>query len=167
MNNKYWILADGLSLEFEWQQVPQVTRTLLSILTDLENAVVWIVSTRPFISKSSHPCTNPIVTVLSARIPIGITVAFMFHSVFSSLARSMYLSLLSLFKTFHPMICRDRKVHYSAGSLFCWLIIYSSRVFHISISWWFFTGVWVTASLLKSPELVSVFWPSSAMLSFG
>ena len=46
------------------------------------------------------------------------------------------------------------------------IIIYSSRVFHISISWWFFTGVWVTASLLKSSELVSVFWPSSAMLSF-
>ena len=45
------------------------------------------------------------------------------------------------------------------------IIIYSSRVFHISISWWFFTGVWVTASLLKSPGLISVFWPSSAMLS--
>ena len=43
-------------------------------------------------------------------------------------------------------------------------IIYSSRVFHISISWWFFTRVWVTASLLKYPGLVSVFWPSWAML---
>ena len=41
------------------------------------------------------------------------------------------------------------------------IIIYSFRVFHISISWWFFTGVWVTASLLKSPGLFS------AMLSFG
>ena len=28
------------------------------------------------------------------------------------------------------------------------------RVFHISVSWWFFTGVWVTASLLKSPGLI-------------
>ena len=44
---------------------------------------------------------------------------------------------------------------------------YSSRVFRISVSWWFFTGVWVTASLLKSPGLVSVFWPSLARLSFG
>ena len=25
------------------------------------------------------------------------------------------------------------------------IIIYSFRVFHISVSWWFFTGVWVTA----------------------
>ena len=49
----------------------------------------------------------------------------------------------------------------------CSQIIYFFRVFHISVSWWFFTGVWVTASLLKSPELVSGFWPSLAMLSFG
>ena len=31
------------------------------------------------------------------------------------------------------------------------IIIYSLRVFHISVSWWSFIGVWVTASLLKSP----------------
>ena len=47
------------------------------------------------------------------------------------------------------------------------IIIYSFRVFHISVSWWFLTGVWVTASLLKSPGLVSGFWPLLAMLSFG
>ena len=38
------------------------------------------------------------------------------------------------------------------------------RFFHISVSWWFFTGVWVTASLLKSPGFFSVFWPFSIML---
>ena len=38
------------------------------------------------------------------------------------------------------------------------------RVFHISVSWWSFTGVWVTASLLKSPGLLSVFWPLSVVL---
>ena len=47
------------------------------------------------------------------------------------------------------------------------IIIYSSRVFHISFSWWFFTGVWVTVSLLKSPGLFPVFWPFSIMLKFG
>ena len=47
------------------------------------------------------------------------------------------------------------------------LNIYSFRVFHISISWWFFTGVWVTASLLKSPGLFSVYGQFSIMLSFG
>ena len=31
------------------------------------------------------------------------------------------------------------------------IIIYSLRVFHISVSWWTFTWVWGTANLLKSP----------------
>ena len=36
-------LVDGLSLKFEWQHVSSIPRTLLSILADLTNAVVWIV----------------------------------------------------------------------------------------------------------------------------
>ena len=44
------------------------------------------------------------------------------------------------------------------------IIIYSLRVFHISFSWWSFTGVWVTSSLLKTPRLFSVFWLFSEML---
>ena len=40
-------------------------------------------------------------------------------------------------------------------------------VFHISISWWSFTGDWVTVNLLQSPGLFSVFWPFSVMLLFG
>ena len=40
-------LADGLSLELVWQQV---SRTLLSILADLNNVVVRMVSTCPLIS---------------------------------------------------------------------------------------------------------------------
>ena len=50
--------------------------------------------------------------------------------------------------------------------LFLWLIIIIG-VFHIRLSWWSFTGVWVTASRLKSPGLFSVFWRFSIMLSFG
>ena len=38
-------LADGLSLEFEWQKSPQVSRTLLSILADPYNTIVWMVTT--------------------------------------------------------------------------------------------------------------------------
>ena len=41
------------------------------------------------------------------------------------------------------------------------------RVFHTSISWWSFTGVWVTTSLLKSPGLFSVFWQIFIMQLFG
>ena len=47
------------------------------------------------------------------------------------------------------------------------LLLLLIRVFHISVSWWSFTGDWVTASLLKSPGLFSVFWPFSIMLLFG
>ena len=43
------------------------------------------------------------------------------------------------------------------------IIIYTLRVFHIGVSWWSFTEVWVTASILKSPGLFSVFWPTSVM----
>ena len=37
------------------------------------------------------------------------------------------------------------------------------RVFHISISWGSFNGVWATASFLKSPGLSSLFWSLSMM----
>ena len=73
------VLADGFSLEFEWSKSSQVSRTLLSILAVLNNAVVWIVSTRPPTSKSSRPFNNPLVTVPNAQITIGTIVTFMFH----------------------------------------------------------------------------------------
>ena len=57
----------------------QVSRILLSILTCLNTAVVWMVSTRPHISMSTSPCINPLVTVPRAPITIGITVTFMFQ----------------------------------------------------------------------------------------
>ena len=75
---------------------PQVSRTLLSILTDLDNAVVWVVFARPLISKFFNPCISSFVTGPTAPIIIGITVIFMFHSFCSSLARSRYLSLFSI-----------------------------------------------------------------------
>ena len=84
----HWNLSDSKS--------PQVSRTLLSILAVLNNAVVWMVSTRPQTSKSSSPFSNPLVTVPNAPITIGIIVTCMFQSFFfNSLARSRYLSFFS------------------------------------------------------------------------
>ena len=83
----HWSLSDSKS--------PQVSRTLLSILAVFNSAVVWMVSTRPPTSKSSSLFNNPLVTVQKAPITIGIIVAFMFHSFFNSLARSMCLSFFS------------------------------------------------------------------------
>ena len=120
----HWGLSDGKS--------PQVFRTLLSNLADLNKSVVWIVSTRPAISKSPSSSTNLLMTVPRASIKIIIIVTFMFHYYY----------------------------HY----YYYYYYYYSLRVFHIIVSWWYFTGVWLTASLLQSPELFPVFWPISVML---
>ena len=83
----HWRLNDSKS--------PLVSRILLCILTVFNNAVVWMVSTRPPTSKFFRPFNNPWVTMPKAPITIGIIVTFMFHSFFKSLARSRYLSLFS------------------------------------------------------------------------
>ena len=54
-------------LASEWHQVSlNLQDSFFIILADLSNAVVYIVSIRPLISKSSNPCTNPLVTVQSS-----------------------------------------------------------------------------------------------------
>ena len=83
----HWSLSDSKS--------PQVSRTLLSILAVLNNAVFWMVSTRLPTSKSSNHFSKPLVTVTNAPITIGKIVIFMFHSFFSSLTRSRYLPFFS------------------------------------------------------------------------
>ena len=130
---------------FHWSlsnsKYPQVSRTRLSILAVLSNAVVWIVSTRPPTSKSSRPFNNPLVIVTNSPITIGTIVTFMFHSFFNSLARSRYISFFSLSVIF---------ILWSAGTVkstilqilffFCFLSVFL-RVVRTSVSRWFFTGV--------------------------
>ena len=88
-------LADGLSLEFEWQPV-------FSSLQDSSqysghsqkcNSLDVLHSSANF--QVSRPFSNPLVTVPNAPITIGIIVTFMFLSFFNSLARSRYLSFFS------------------------------------------------------------------------
>ena len=111
----HWSLSNSKS--------SQVSRTLLSILAVLSNAVVWIVSTHPPTSKSSRPFNNPLVIVPKAPITIGTIVIFKFHSFFNSLARSRYLSFFSLSFRFYSVVRRDGKVDNFANSLFFFFLL--------------------------------------------
>ena len=97
-SDQHWLMVSLWSLGDS--KSPQVSRTILRILPDLNTSVVWVVSTRALISKSSSPCTKLLMTVPGAPITIGITVTFIFHSFFSSLARSWYLSFFSHYFSF-------------------------------------------------------------------
>ena len=78
-----------------WLTARLLRSTGLSILADLNNNLVWIVSDHPPLSRSfSYFC--PLGIVLSVLFTIGITVTLMFNRFVCSLARSKYLSLISL-----------------------------------------------------------------------
>ena len=75
------------------------------------------------------------------------------------------------FKSTYTHIQTDKHphTHTRTHTCICPIIIICSllRVFFpASVSWWFLTGVWVIASLLKSPELFSVFLSISIMVYF-
>ena len=91
------------SFSYQWQLIvshwclsdcktSQISRTLLSILAYLINAIVWMVSAHPLISKSFSPFTNHLLIETRTPITIGITVIFMFHSFLSS--RNLFFFLL-------------------------------------------------------------------------
>ena len=134
----HWSLSDSNSL--------QVSRTLLSILAVLNNAVVWMVSTCQPTSKSSSPFGNPLVTVTNAPITIGIIVTFMFLTVFNSLARSRYLSFFSHSFSF---------ILWSAGTAksTIWQVLFSFLFFFLLI-------------IIKS-SLISVSWSDSKSPQFS
>ena len=73
-----------------------VSRTLLRILAELNNAVVGVVLILPLIPISSSLFCKLFATIPSAQIRIGITVTFKSHSFLISQARSEYLSIFQL-----------------------------------------------------------------------
>ena len=108
-----WSLSDSKS--------PQVSGTLLSILAFLNDAVVWMVSTRPPTSNSCSPFNNPLVTVPKAPITISIIVTVMFHSVFNSLARSRYVSFSLSFNFILWSAGTAKSTISQVLFFFCWL----------------------------------------------
>ena len=110
----HWSLSDSKS--------PQVSRTLLSILAVLGNAFIWIVSTRPPISKSSRPFNNSLVIVPKATITIGTNRHFHVPQPFQFSSKVEVLILLFTFLQFYSVVSWDSKVS-SIAILFFFLLL--------------------------------------------
>ncbi len=91
----HWNLCDNKS--------PPVSRILLSILIDLNNAEIWMVTIRPPTTNSSIPLYKLLGVVPKAPITNVIAVTLKFYSFFSSQARSKYFVLLFAFLHFHSI----------------------------------------------------------------
>ena len=144
-----------------------------------------MVSIHPLISKSTSSCSNPLVTVMRTAVTIDTRVTYI--PSFFQFSSKVYVLICDqpeeeslLFGRFSFFV--DYYWVWSTGQVqgirfyikilmnfvrFLFLdgfwviiiiIIIFIRVFHISVSWWSFTGIWVTANLLKSPGLFPVFW---------
>ena len=100
--------------------------TLLIILDDRNNAVVWIGSNHSLISKFSSLCTNPLVTVPRETIITGITVTFMFH-IFQFPRKVRELTFFPFFQ-FYSMVSQISKVHNSARSHFFYCLFVWPRL---------------------------------------
>ena len=118
-------VADGLTAN-----PLKKSRILLNILADLNNVIVWIVSSRPLISKSSNPCTNPSATVLRVPFTIGITVTLIFHPFCSALYQGLGTFLSFCFPSVLPCSQLKRQsplfgMFSFFGWLFLGLVVYS------------------------------------------
>ena len=119
----HWRLSDSKS--------PQISRTLLSILAIFNNALVWMVSTRPPTSKFSRSFNNPLVTVPTHQSQLvqsilSYTIVFFFNS----RARSRYLSLFS--NSFNFILWSAGIEKSTILQYYYYYLLFS--VFHISFS---------------------------------
>ena len=107
------ILLLSLMMVFHWslrdRESPQVSRSLLSILVDLNNDVFWMVSSYPLIYKPSSPFSNPLRIAPSAPNTIGIIVTFVFQSFFLFSSKVKVLICLFAFFQFYSVVCRNTK----------------------------------------------------------
>ena len=101
----------------------QVSRTLHSILTDLNISVMWMVSSRSLISMSPNLRTNSFVTLPNAPITSDITVTFMFKG-FSVLKQDLgtYMS----FRFLLLLLCDQPERKNSQFSRFSFMTIIRS-----------------------------------------
>ena len=96
---------------FHWNlrdKFPQVSRTLLSILPDLNNAGICLVSVLKLISNSASLFGKHFGTVQSSSPGIiDIAIVNIFRCLFSSHKTPKYLLIFSLYS----VVCRKSKIH--------------------------------------------------------
>ena len=146
-------------MEYVSQQVSLVSWTLLSILTDTNNAVVCIVSILLFFL---------LTLVQNFLLELGDPLLSQNPREFYASHSQRRVMLCAYNICLYVQILISCKV--PSGSLLPpshVLLFTPLRDVHTCGNWWYFTGVWVTSSLLQSPGLSSVFRPFSIMLSFG
>ena len=110
---------------FQWslsdRKTPKVSRTFLSILADLNNAVAWMVSTCPLIFKSYSPFTKSLGLFRAHQLQLE-SLSSVCSIVFSSFSWKVLVSIsLFAFFYFYMVVCRNDNVPYSADYIFCWL----------------------------------------------
>ena len=122
---------------------PKVYKTLLSIPADLNNTVVWMVSTSPFISNASSLFTFLWGLYRAYQLQLVSRSPSCFHCFFSSLARSRCLSLFSLSFNFTPLSAETL--------LLLLLLLYFLRIFLLPpLTSSFSLEVYVAVSFLMS-----------------
>ena len=90
------IITYNLHWSLNYSKSPQIYRTLLRILADLSTAMIWAALTLVLVSSSHRFFFSFFGIILRALTMIGITVRFMFHIFFNSLAKSKHLSSFAL-----------------------------------------------------------------------
>ena len=106
-----WSLSDS--------KCPQVSSTLLSIMANLNNVIVYMISVHPLISNSSSPLTKPLEIVPSAPTTISITI--LLSSAFLVLWKSPSTYLSFRFLSFS--LCDPLRRQSPVGSKFSFLLI--------------------------------------------
>ena len=143
----HWKLSDSKS--------SQVSMSLLSILIDLNNSVVWMVSIRPPISISSMPLTKSLWKPFQTRTNYNWYDRY-FHvpQLFCFLARSNYLTLFSFpnaAKSNIRQILFCLFVCLFGGGVFCFLLLFffgGGRGLFVLWSFFFFLLIITSSGLL-------------------
>ena len=128
-----------------WWHVSSTFQDFPSIQADFNSAMVWMILILSLIS-CSHNFSDLLRTFQKHWYHYHLHVPMVFQLLENS--RYLFSFLLSFYFT-----------HFHHQYYFTHL-----RLFLTNISWWFSTAVWMTVSLLKSPELSLVFWLISIMM---